>query len=501
MRKNIRTGVALSYVNWTVDTAGPLILVPLYARFLGHELYGQWLVILSVTSFLSLAGLGVGQAVSNAVVEAAASAEVYKLASLVSTAFWFFVGTGAIAVVVLGLGARWLPKSLTASPATLVCFLAFLAMSAISLPAMTFRMTLRAFQRVDLEQAIAASFSVGQVVVTTLALFAGLKLIAVAIISGATALLPGVASYLFVRRVSVETRPSLALFSSGVLFSILKPGLYFFVLQVAGTLAFGLDNLVIGYLIGARAVTPYAISFKMVSVASQLFSVAPAALMPNITADYVQGRFDLLERRFIFMTKLAILYATIAAALLWLLGPTVLRWWAGPGVFPGRLTLGLQIAFLFLSVSATPAYAIVMATSSHQGFAVVALLEAIANLVLSLWWGRSFGVPGVIAATVTGVLLGTGWYLPSTVIRALGLSPARVVAQVAPAIATAFVVCASMGFFFRSSFTPSTPASASLALIMILGSLVAYVAFGLGREDRSLLAHAVTAITAGNWVE
>ena len=50
-----------------VSVIGPLILVPLFVKYLTLEEYGIWLIVLSITSFFFLTNVGILQVVTNAI--------------------------------------------------------------------------------------------------------------------------------------------------------------------------------------------------------------------------------------------------------------------------------------------------------------------------------------------------------------------------------------------------------------------------------------------------
>ena len=61
-----------SYLGWGASALAPLVTVPFCVRYLGPQVYGEWLVILSITSYLGLANLGLAQTAANRIAEAIA---------------------------------------------------------------------------------------------------------------------------------------------------------------------------------------------------------------------------------------------------------------------------------------------------------------------------------------------------------------------------------------------------------------------------------------------
>jgi len=63
---------------------------------------------------------------------------------------------------------------------------------------------------------------------------------------------------------------------------------------------------------------------------------------------------------------------------------------------------------------------VLMATTKHYMYANLAMLEAVLNVALSLWWVRIWGLPGVIGGTLLARLLTTGWYIPMAAVKIVG---------------------------------------------------------------------------------
>ncbi|MGH7782132.1 MAG: lipopolysaccharide biosynthesis protein [Candidatus Binataceae bacterium] len=481
--------IAWSYANWLAGFAAPLILIPLYVRMLGHERYGQWLVILSVASYLGLASLGSWQAVGNRIAEAVARKDGGEVNRLVSTGFIAYSGTiGAVVLAVFALTPIVWSRLMPAAGAEVKdAFYVFIALAALAFPFRAPAIMLRAFERVDLEQIIATCSNVGRIAVMAAALIAGFKLIAVALIQGGTMLASGIAAYAVATRIAPDSRPRLSRFSRSLLSSLIKPSLGFFGLTVASTLAFGIDNLVIGYAIGAGAVTQYAVPFRLIVIVSGAFATGTAALWPTITKLHASDRLDVLRRGFMLLMRLGMLFAGLVGIALWFLGPGFIRLWAGAGVFPGRATFGLQIILMIVQILLIPADAVLMATTRHYVYAALAVFEGGLNLVLSLWWVRHWGLAGVIGGTLAARMLTNGWYLPAAALSTLEIPPGRAARELGGAL----VVCgAAMAAVVMLWFLGDVlPPWRNLAIVTAAAEtifLAVYVLLGCTRADRQL---------------
>src|ERR1035437_319742 len=494
-RAAVTRSLAWSYVNWIAGFVAPLVLIPLYVRLLGHQLYGEWLVIMSLTSYLGLASLGSWQAVGNRIAEAAAQRRPTEVARFLSTGFFAYAAivTAILIAVFVAAPFAWQRLMPSLQGVELAAFLIFVMFSAIAFPFRAHAILLRSLGRVDVEQTIAAIASVGRIIVMAAALIAGAKLLGVALIEGAVFVGSVLAAYLAAARLRPQARPRLEYFSWQTLRELVAPSAGFLGLTIAGTLAFGVDNLVIGYAIGAVGVTRYAVPFRLVTVVSGAFVTGVTALWPTITAYHATGQQNQLSAGFMLVMRVALLFAGACAILLWLCGPGFIRLWAGAGVFPDRATFGLQVALMIIQMLLIPADAILMATTRHYGYAALAMAEGLLNLALSLLWVRYWGLAGVIGATITARLITTGWYLPVTATRALGITGAQVARALGPAFALTVVALAAVEMFVVVRADSLGARELIIAAVCICAFVTAFGAVAFTRDERRAVVGIVSA--------
>ncbi len=501
MARQTHKNIAWSYINLAVGILSPLILIPLFTRLLGRELYGEYVVITSLSYYLGLANLGLGQTIANRIAVMVANRDHAQVGAMVSTAFYSLAAAAALLLIALFVLTPFLWDLLVGSsdPAAKLAFFAIFALSLVAFPFKAQDMMLRGYQRVDREQAVWAALSVVRAVAMAAALLWGLKLAPVATIHGVAGLLSGLGTYLLAVRLSPAARPRLTDFSLRLLRELVRPSIAFLVLQISSTLAMRIDNVVIGYVLGAESVTSYAVPFRLMLMVTLLFTMVLSALQPTITAHYARDNRELLRRAYSFFTRLALLYAVAAGVALWLVGPHFIRLWAGPGVYPGELVFGLQIAFTSLQILLTPAETILWATSRHYLWATIALVEGGLNLGLSIWWAHQWGLAGVIAASIVARLLTNAWYLPIAASLTVGGSIGNGLWRMAPGAALAAVTVAAVGAFWMMAAPTSMGASIGLTAALLIAFSAAFAWLGFTTEERRLaLGWLLPASTAGD---
>lgn len=491
-----------SYAAWSASAFAPLVTVPFCVRYLGDQLYGEWLVIMSLTAYLSLTNLGIAQTVGNRVAEAMAYKRRDQVATLVATGFWTYVAVamGLIATLLLGtpvIAHRWLQTA----PAARSAFIVYVTLIALAMPWKIYQVTLRGFERVDCEQMLDASSTLARTILTVTALIAGFKLAAITLVNGCSSLIAGLLAYLIAKRIGGKTRPLLTCFSWRCLRSLLHPSAAFLALQAGSTLTLGIDNLVIGAALGGAAVTRYAVSFRLIWMAALIFTVAVNAAMPMITGRYALAQRAVLTRYYPIAMRVGILFATCGAMLLWTAGPRLIELWAGPGVFPGPRVFAMQIALFVILVVTAPSTGILVATTNHYRYAASTIIEGLLNLTLSLMWVRHYGLAGVIGGTIVASLLTTSWYVSVTAPGVIGLGRVHLLRELAVPVAISIAVLVAI---LAASHSANSFANLAIACTVTGSVLLAYLALVFDATERraisGFLAGAFSIGTVGGWL-
>lgn len=495
MLKQILRNIVFSYAQLATQLLAPLLLIPLYLRFLGHENYGEWLVMTAVVSYFDLLRLGVPQTLVNKVAEERGGVGEHEAAGFVSSVFFFFAAVGIVIAALLLCSAPWLSRVLRfeVGPARSALKI-FSILSAVALPLSVFSLLLRGRERVDLERAACTIGNLAELALVAYILFGGFGLRALAVVEGGLAVATGGLCFLWARRVAPDALPRWSQFSLESLRVMAWPSFGFLLIQLSGILLVRLDSLVIVHYLGPGSVTQYTVAYSLIFALTGVFYALLEAVGPSLTVQYSRDRDSgPLAAAFLFSMRLSVLYAGVAAIGLATAGPEFLRLWAGSGVYPGGATFGLQITYLAVMVTLSIPYNVLISTTRHHTFAALALFEGILNLVLSLWWVREWGLAGVIGGSVVARMLTLVWYLPLASVRVLAISVRDFIGGLLPILALAGVAMIAAlwtetHFGLGGSFLGSTLNGG--AWCALLG--VAFWRLSLTIEERTWLAQRIS---------
>jgi O-antigen/teichoic acid export membrane protein len=409
----IAQGLFTGLASRGVAVAVSFISVPLTVRYLGAERYGAWVTISTVMAWIAIADLGLSSSLTNAVSEGYAQDRRDLAQGYVAAAFWSLAGVAAILALVFFslwhkvpwdrvLNVQTLRARAEATPAVAVAFSIF----ALNFPFSLVARIYGAYQEV----AIANSWSAAGNVLGLIALISvtqlngGLVSLVIAV-SGAV-LLVNVISAIWVFGWSkpwLRPRPDLVTWLA--LKRLTGLGGMFFVIQIAALVLFQTDNLIIAHYLGAAAVTPYSVTWRLFTYTMIFQLLAGPSYWPAYTEAFTRGDRNWVRRSFRMNLKITIISSLLLGLPLVVFGRWIIEKWAGAVAVP---SLGLLVCMGIWSViyGAMNSQSCLLASSGRiKGQVTYSLVAAAVNLGLSLALVQKFGVVGVIIGTVGAFLI------------------------------------------------------------------------------------------------
>ncbi|HET7595288.1 MAG TPA: MATE family efflux transporter, partial [Stellaceae bacterium] len=204
---------------------------------------------------------------------------------------------------------------------------------------------------------------------------------------------------------------------------LLGSGSLFFLTQLALTIAYYADNLIVAQLAGSEAVAAYAVTARLFDLPGMLLLLVGAALWPPLAEAIARGDIAWAERslRRLILASLALAAAT--ALPLMLLGPTLLRWWVGAEVAPPA-SLFVAFGLFWLLSAVTQPIAVFLGAANALRFQLgCAAVLAAGGLALKLLMAQRFGIAGVAWGRVAAealLLLPYALFLPRLMRRVRG---------------------------------------------------------------------------------
>jgi O-antigen/teichoic acid export membrane protein len=411
-----------------ISLAVTVLSLPLTLHYLGAEQFGLWVTITSVTALLGFANLGLSNGLVNGVSEALGRNDQETASRYVSSAFYILSGITVLLGIVFAISYPFVPwpevfnvASPAAAAVTGPAVAVLLTVTLIGLP-----LGVVPGIRAGLQEGFATSAwqAVGSVVsllglLTAMYVEADLPWLVLAL-GGAPVVassLNGIA--LFRRRPQLIPRLNRATRNAAK--HMMRLGLLFFILSIAGAVAYQTDNIVIAQLLGPEDVAQYAIPMRLFMIAPLFLSFALIPLWPAYGEAFARGDHVWIRRTFARSLAIsATLGALLSAALLAFAVP-ILHAWVGNEINPSRSLLVALSVWALLNCLTGP-IAMYLNAANVLGFQVAcATTMMIANLAFSIALTHAIGISGPawgsVIAQVVFVLFPSALYMRSRLRR------------------------------------------------------------------------------------
>jgi len=419
-KKRFLLGTASSYGTTIVSIIVGLISVPIGLHYFGSVRYGIWAVISSVITYLSISNLGIPTAESTLIAKASEPFEQWAV--LRRSLFLLLISSVVVLSVVLGIAhfyPGWvvalgkIPANLQGEAAEAGIAIAILFL--LNLPLTVFSAGFFGLQKVYWHQFYASLTRIAGLValILTVFLLRG-NLVTLALFRGMATLFVSVvcASHFLFTHSGFRKKFDKSINKEFSTISIFTSGIRFFVIGIATLVILSTDNLIISHFIGPKAVTPYAVTFKLFALGSSTFIAVNGALRPMYGQSAGKNQWEWIQQTYKNVTHLL----PILGGLLWIGGIAFVReiinLWAEPVAYGGLLVV-IALGGYGYARSLVDSHAVLLgALNRTKNMVIIAWAEAIANLVISIALVKSLGIGGVALGTFLASLLTVFWMLP-----------------------------------------------------------------------------------------
>ena len=384
----------------------------------GTEVFGAWAIVLSVIGYVRLLELGVGLTTQRFV---AAASTTDERRAVVATSITV-LSLSALLGMATGLGMAALAPGLFGDVAELPEALAIAGVATgLAIPLNTFGEALFGLQRIVARNAVQVARSVFAAAGIVVAIEAGGGLAELVLASLSAELAVLLAQAVFCVARFEELRPAFASVDRERLRRLGSFGVAVLGLTVASQLAFYSDGLVIGAALSAAAVGVYSVASRLAEAARLLLGQFSDVFLPVFAELDSAARIDRSQRVFMAGTRATVVLGFPVVALLVGLGEPIIELWVGAGFDASWTPLALLAGSLVFGAPLRFGVLWAIGAARHHRVALYAILDALANVALSVVLVGPLGIDGVALATFVALAVSNGWIIPRLICRELGL--------------------------------------------------------------------------------
>lgn len=404
--------LSMDYCALGIEMVVGVVMLPFNVAHLGQSAYGLWVLAASITAYFSMLDLGYGVAQVKFVSQYRAQRDQSGLNEIVSTLFFFFTLIGLATMTCGALLAFNLESLFNIAPDQAATgrkvLLIITAYVALGFPLSVFGGVVNGFQRHFMNGSIAIATTIVVALVNFAMLKAGYGLVELVAATTTIRMLAYVGYRLNAYRAfpGLRVRPGLVKFAR--LREVTGFSAFILLIDIANKINYSTDTIVIGAFMTTAAIAIWAVAQRLTTTLQNLTSQVSGSLFPVVVDFATLGDRERLQRVFLQGTRLTLAMVLPIAAGLVVLAEPLVRAWVGTGFLASVPVIYALAGAVTMRVGAGTASTVLKGAGRHRLVALVNLVIAIANLILSVVLVRWFGLIGVAAGTLIPVALGTG---------------------------------------------------------------------------------------------
>ncbi len=417
------------FSNWlglVVTGVTSVILTPILIHGLGDFYYGLWVLVASTLDYYGVLDLGMRPALFRTVAWSKGANDRAAMHETLVSALAFTVGVGFCVLLLTLLLIPVLPNffKLTGPARHIFPWLMILLglNVAAAFPARMLAAYLNSLSRFDLYNLAAVLSTILRAVFVVAALRLGYGIRAVAAVTFGATVFTLLLHGWMVRRVDRGLSLDWTRARWSRLRELFRYGSFIFIGSLGEGLRFYTDSAVIARILGAALITPFNVAARLTGYFKQIVGAFGGPLMGRLSELDGQARHKDLQEYFLRSTRISALLALFIASVLFFDGRLLLRLWVGDR-FLSSYPLLLILTVGYLVVLAQQSCGIVIAARDRlRPMALWNVAEGIANLLLSIYWAKKYGLPGIALGTAIPMLVVSTLILPWYALHVVGLS-------------------------------------------------------------------------------
>lgn len=465
-----------------------LFVTPIVLSYLGQDAYGMWITIGSFIGYMGIMDVGITGSVTQMIAKSDTKDQMSRINTIVNNSFFLQIAIGLV-IILTGSGLSfffpsWFKIDTVAEDTVWLAFLLAAISYGIALPPKTLKALIKGKQRLALVIWMEFFLFLIRTGLNLLLLEMGFNLIAMPI----GALVVGLLAYPFFLYMAKKSLPALSLHIKNCSWKeakgIFKVSSVWFIGMISAVVIYTTDTIIIGTLLSVSLVTTYALTYRLTEIIREFIYSISATAMPGLGQLTGEGDIEKIRAVFITMLPLILNLAISAAFFIAMFNQIFVSLWVGSDIYGGDTLNAIFAATLFTTV-VFHSFSVILSSGLHLNTVVISrAVEAILNILLSLWLVEENGLIGVALGTVIASLMTSFWAVPYFAAKYMKLSLHGFVVKFLVTLGIPFVLYLLL-LLLTNMYEDGGHLSTVFKLVLwVVASIVLYWVFGLPKEIR-----------------
>jgi len=467
-------------------------MLPFMVHSLGDEQYGIWILVGTIIGFYGLLDAGMGSALTRFLVRAIHGNDTNEVNVTISNSVFLFCATGLLSLLITVSIIVLVPQFVDSveNISKIQVMIGILGVqTALTFPLAVFGSILQARYRFDIASYIKLFALFIRTVLIVAFVSQGYGIVAVSTIVAIDALLSALLIVYFAKKLAPSIRVKWGYTDQSKLKEYLDFGKYTYVINISDRIRTSIDDFVIAAVIGLSAVTHYTVGMTLIFYFSEAMASIFGVIGPILHKYHKLNMWGSLKSAFFAASEVTTFVSVLIGSIMIIFGDSFIEMWMGKEYQDAYIVLVILTINSIVGNAQRPGITILFAIAKHKYYAKIVIIEAVANLSLSILLGFYYGIYGVALGTLIPSLISKLFLIPKYICRQLDVSLYKYYGLLLKYISMGIfiVICAKYGLSYiaLNSYLELVVASTAIGILycfLCLRFLMAKQAIGYIRD-------------------
>jgi O-antigen/teichoic acid export membrane protein len=420
VKRRLTLGFISNWISRLASTIIQLIQVPVFLHFWTVPLYGEWMIINSIPSYLSFSNIGFGSVAGNEMTMMVARDD--RAGALrVFQSCWWLIAIICTAVIALLSGTLYyipaarLLKLHNIGPSDAKWIIFYLGVAVmLGQFEQLLQSAYRCVGRYPYGTLLKSMLSLAAFAFMILSVCFGAGPRVTALVFAAANVASTVVLCALVRRDIPWIRYGWSHARFAEIRALARPAIAFMGFPIGNALNLQGTLLAVGYALGPTAVVIFGTARTVSRVALQMVSMVNSTFEPEMSIAYGARDIPLVRTLLRRACQLALIIAAVIVVAMMTVGPWFLHRWTGGHVPPSRTLLDILLLAVILYALWSTSSVLMTSTNQHQRLATYYVLGTSIACVLCYFLALAYGLYGAAASLLVSELVMNLYVVPAS---------------------------------------------------------------------------------------
>ncbi|HEU5342497.1 lipopolysaccharide biosynthesis protein [Edaphobacter sp.] len=418
-KRRLFLGFLSGWIGKLAGTIVQFVQIPVFLHFWSVPLYGEWMIVNSIPSYLSFSNVGFGNVAGNEMTMMVARDDHEGAVRVFQSCWWLIVFMCSLIIMLLSGALYFLPAArllkLTHISETDTKWIIFYLGVAVLLGQLEqlLQAAYRSIGRYPFGSFLKTMISLGAYTCMILSVVFGAGARTAALLFACANVAGTALQYTMVRRDVAWLKFGWSHAEMSEIRRLARPAIAFMGFPLGNALNLQGAVLAVGYALGPVAVVVFGTARTVSRVALQMGNMVGGTFEPEMSIAYGAGNIPLIRALLRRACQLAIFVSVAVTVMMLAGGPWFLNHWTGGHVPPSRGLLSILLVVVVIYSFWATASSLLTSTNQHQRLAVFYILGTAANCVLCYFLGRAYGLYGAASSLLVSEIVMNLYVLPA----------------------------------------------------------------------------------------